>query len=144
MTEPKDLYGFLATPGVGVLNLAFASDEVVYISWKYDAEEDVPNLHHTNEVIRAYLTTGAKIYFYRFLDRLREKAKYCETDSVIYIQPRGEPPLIETGDKLGNKTSELRPSETIREFMSGGTKNYAYRVFDPGTVEKRLCVKSGA
>jgi len=42
---------------------------------------------------------------------------YCDTDSVIYIQPMGAgPPLIETGDKLGDITSELRPSESISEF----------------------------
>jgi len=36
-TEPKDLYGFLATPCVEVMNVAFASDDVVYISCKYGA-----------------------------------------------------------------------------------------------------------
>ena len=51
ITEPKDLYGFLVTPGVEVMNLAFASDDVLYISWKYGAEEDVPYLRHTKEVM---------------------------------------------------------------------------------------------
>jgi len=49
------------------------------------------------------------IHLYRYLDRLREKAIYCDTDSIIYIQPSDEPGLIETGDKLADKTSELRP-----------------------------------
>jgi hypothetical protein len=31
ITEPKDLYGLVATPGVEVMNHAFASDEAVYI-----------------------------------------------------------------------------------------------------------------
>jgi len=44
---------------------------------------------------------------------LRENAIYCDTDWVIYIQPRDEPQLIETGDKLGDIISEFRPSETI-------------------------------
>jgi len=66
---------------------------------------------------------------------------YCDTDSVIYIQPRGETQMIETGDILGNMTSELRPSEAISEFVSGGPKNYAYRVLDSvtGTVGKTVC-----
>jgi len=46
---------------------------------------------------------------------------YCDTDSVIYIQPSGEPQLIETGDKFGDMT-DLRPSETISEFVSGGPR----------------------
>jgi len=28
---------------------------------------------------------------------------------------------------MGDMTSEMRPSEFISEFESGGTKNYAYR-----------------
>jgi len=102
ITEPKNLYGFLATPGVEVMNIAFVSDDVAYISWMYYAEEDVPNLRHTNEVIGTYVTAGARIHHYRYFDRLRENAMYCDTDCVIYIQPRGEPPLIERGTISGH------------------------------------------
>jgi len=66
---------------------------------------------------------------------LGERAIYCDTDSVIYIQPKDEPNLIETGDKLGDMTSELRSTEYIFEFVSGGPKNYAYTVI--GTVTGR-------
>jgi len=83
------------------MNLAFASGDVVYISWKRGVEEDVPNLRHSNDVIGAYVTAGVRIHHYRYLGRLRENAMYCDTDSVIYIQPRGEPPLIETGTNWG-------------------------------------------
>jgi len=69
ITEPKELYGFLATSGVEVMNFAFASDDEVCIRWKYGEEKDVPNLHHTNELIGAYVTTGARIQLYRYLDR---------------------------------------------------------------------------
>jgi len=46
---------------------------------------------HTNEVIGAYITAGARIHLYRFLDRLQKNAIYCDTDSVIFIQPSAEP-----------------------------------------------------
>jgi len=97
ITEPKELYNFLVTPGIDVTNLAFANDDVVWISWKHSAAEQVPNLLHTNEVIGAYVTEGATIHLYRYLHRLVERAIYCDTDSVIYIQPKGDPNLIETG-----------------------------------------------
>jgi len=87
--ESKDLYGFLSTPGIEVMDLVFASDDVVWISWKYGAEEQVPNRRHTNEVIGAYVTAGARIQLYRYLDRLGENAMHCDTDSVMYIQPKG-------------------------------------------------------
>ena len=61
ITEPHEQYRFLATPGVEVTNVAFASDGVVWLSWKLSAEERVPNLTHTNEVIGSYVTAGARI-----------------------------------------------------------------------------------
>jgi len=100
ITEPHDLYRFLATPGVEVSNLAFASNYVVWLSWKLFAEGNLPNLPHKNEVIAAYVIAGARIHLYRFLDRLQENAMYCDTDSVIFIQPSGEPWPIAAGDKL--------------------------------------------
>ena len=47
-----------------------ASDDVVWISWQYSADERVPSLRHTNEVIGAYVTAGARIHLYGFLDKL--------------------------------------------------------------------------
>ena len=94
-------------------------------SWKR-----VTSLRHTNEVIGAYVTAGARLHLYRHLGRLQEKALYCDTDSVIFIQPRDEPQLVEIGDNLGDMTSELKPHEMITEFVSGGPKNYAYTIID--------------
>jgi len=36
--------------------------------------------------------------------------------------------MIETGEELGDMTSELHPSENISEFVD--TKNYEYMVLD--------------
>jgi len=63
---------------------------------------------------------------------------------VIYVQPKDEPSLIETGDKLGDMTSELRLSESISEFVSGGPKNYAYKIVTEGEEEvKTVCKVRG-
>ena len=78
-----------------------ASDDIVLASWRYPAEENVPNLRHTNEVIRAYVTAGARIQLYGYLNSLQETALYCDTYSVIYIQPTAEAPLFQIGDCLG-------------------------------------------
>jgi hypothetical protein len=59
ITDPQELYKFLATPGIEVAALVFASDNVVFASWRYIPEEKVTNLLHTNEVIGAYVTAGA-------------------------------------------------------------------------------------
>jgi hypothetical protein len=65
---------FLVTPGIDVTSLFFANDQVVWVSWKYIEEEKIPCLKHTNEVIRAYVTAGARIHLYKYLDTLQERA----------------------------------------------------------------------
>jgi len=102
----------------------------------------MPNLPHTNEVIGAYVTAGARIHLYSFLDRLQEKAIYCDTVSIIFIQPSGEPWTIATGDKLGDMQSELKPSEFVVEFVLGGPKTYAYRLIT-NKGEKSVCKVRG-
>ena len=54
----------------------------------------MPSLRNTNEVIVVNVTAGARIHLFRYLDWLQEKAIYCDTYSVIYIQTRDEPKLI--------------------------------------------------
>ena len=44
--KPKELYSFLATPGIEVTNLTFTSDDMVWISWKHAAEEHIVFASH--------------------------------------------------------------------------------------------------
>jgi len=90
ISQPAELYRFLVTPGVEVQNVLFASDDVVWISWQYSADERVHSLRHSKEVVGAYVTAGARIHLYGFLDKLQEKAIYTDTDSVIFIEPGQE------------------------------------------------------
>ena len=101
ISDPHELYRFLVTPGIEVASLVFASNDVVWASRRFIQEEDISNLHHTNKVIVAYVTAGARLHLYKYLDRLQERAIYCDTDNVIFVQPRAETPLVETGDNLG-------------------------------------------
>jgi hypothetical protein len=63
----------------------------------------------------------------------------------LFIQKESEPPLIETGDNLGDMKNELKPGEYISEFVSGGPKNYAYRVVnrDASKPSKTVCKVRG-
>src|SRR5215510_5728197 len=145
ITDPRELYRFLVTPGIEVVNLMFASDQVCWASWRYAEDEKIPNLRHTNEVIGAYVTTGARIHLYKYLDNLQERALYCDTDSVLYIQDDDKPALIQCGDNLGDMTNELKPNEFIHEFVSGGPKNYAYKISntDASKEPKTVCKVRG-
>jgi hypothetical protein len=123
------------------MNMMFDSDEVVWISWQYSSQERVPSLRHINEVIGAFVTAGARIHLYSYLNRLQNKTIYCDTDSVIYIQPSDAPPLDETGDRLGEMTSELKPDEIISEVVCAGPKNYAYRTVNTLTGDNKTVCK---
>jgi hypothetical protein len=135
ISEPRELYRFLAMPGIEVTSLMFASDDVVWASWRFIAEEKIPSLRHTKDVLGAYVTSSARIHLYCYLDRLEEKALCCDTDSVFHIQIMDEPMLIECGDRLGDMTDELKPGEYIREFVSADPKNYAYKICGSGKVQ---------
>jgi len=103
----------------------------------------VPSLRHTNDVIGAYVTAGARIHLYGFLDRLQEKAIYCDTDSLIFIEPGPvcEPTLIKTGDNLGQMQSELKKGEVIVKVVCAGPKNYAYKTYTAATAENKTVCK---
>ena len=72
-----------------------------------EEEEKMSVLRHTNTAIGTYARTGARLKLYTYLDSLQEKAIYCDTDSVIYIQKCGQPPCITCGDNLGGMTNDL-------------------------------------
>ena len=122
ISDPHELCRFLATPGMKIASLMFASDDVVWASWRFIAEEHIPYLRHTNEVRGAYATARARLHLYSFLKKLQQRAIYCDTDSVLFVQPRDERAHVETGDSLGATTSELKPSEIIEKFVTGGPK----------------------
>jgi hypothetical protein len=87
------------------------------------------------------VTAGARLRLYGYLDKLQERALCCDTDSVLYVQRNDEQPLITCADNLGDMVSELGSSEYIQEFVSGGPKNYAYRVINKTTGKTRQYVK---
>jgi len=101
ISDPHELYMFLATAGIEVANLMFASDDVVWVTWRLMAEEQIPSLRRTNEVIGAYVTVGARMHLCSYLDRLQERALDFDTDSIMFVQARDEPTLVEVGDNLG-------------------------------------------
>ena len=81
------------------------------------------------------------MHLYAYLDRLGERAVYCDTDSVIFVQKTEEPPLFVSGDALEDMTSELQANEYISKFVSGGTKDYASKLSISVTGESKTFCK---
>ena len=65
IADSQEHFRFLATPGTEVTRLLFAGDVIVWAIWKYvEEEENMPVLRQTNEVIGAYVRTGARLKLY--------------------------------------------------------------------------------
>ena len=77
-----------------------------------------------NVFLAAFTTAQARIKLYNSLDQLKERVLYMDTDSIIYKTKQGQPDLP-TGRFLGQFTNET-PRDSIKEFVSGGPKNYGY------------------
>ena len=69
-------------------------------SWRYTAEEQIQRLRHSNEDINAFVACGGRMELYSYLDRLGERALYCDKDSVLFVKKESNPPLIEYGVAL--------------------------------------------
>ncbi|KAJ8954503.1 hypothetical protein NQ318_000734 [Aromia moschata] len=97
-------------------------------------EEAYDSLATVNVVIAAYVTTQVHLKLYNYLELLGGRVLYYDTDS--YDVPMGE--------FLGEITDELEsygPGSYITEFVSGGPKKYAYRVFSTRDKEERVVCK---
>jgi hypothetical protein len=123
ISDQQELFRFLAAPDIEVTNLLFAADKVMWVTWKSkEEEENIPVLRHTNEIIRSNVTTGAGLKPYTCLDALKDRAIYCDNDSIICIQKCGQPPTAACGVKLDDITNELGPGEYNEAFVSGGLR----------------------
>ena len=124
----------LLDPAKTVNNIRFVSNDVAQLQWEHN-EEYIPVGSNTNVFIAAYTTAQARLKLYSYLEQLERRVLYFDTDSIIYVSISGawDPPI---GSFLGDMTDELRKpygeGSCITEFVSGGPKNYAYKVYSPG------------
>ncbi|CAH0546857.1 unnamed protein product [Brassicogethes aeneus] len=145
ISEPFKLFNMLTDPSIIVNNLVIISDDVLLACWSKH-EEAVTPLKTVNVAIAAYTTTMARLELYSYLEKLDRRVLYFDTDSVIFTHKSGEW-LPEVGDYLGMLTDELSeygPGSKITEFVSGGPKNYAYKVYCADKNEyKTICKVKG-
>ncbi|GFQ88955.1 uncharacterized protein TNCT_409341 [Trichonephila clavata] len=87
----------------------------------------------TNIFIAAFTTCHARLKLYSEIEKLNESVLYFDTDSIIYKSDGiNDPPL---GNCLEEFTDELNGG-TITSFVTGGPKNYAYKLLDGSEVCK--------
>lgn len=146
--ESKDLYELLTSSSLVVNYIQEIDDDVLLVNWEY-REEAVDQLSSVNVVLAAYVTALARLKLYSYLEPLGDRALYYDTDSVIFVSHKlkneYQPPL---GNNLGDLTDELETEyghgSYISEIVSGGPKNYAYRVYSPlSTQTHEVCKVKG-
>ncbi len=126
--DPLVYFDKLTSDKEEVTCVNYVSDQFVEMRWRYK-ENFVDSNPKTNVVIAAYTTAQTRLKLYSYLEQLGSRALYADTDSVIFTTKDGElkPSL---GDFLGDLTDEV-PKNRILTFVTGGPKNYAYRLQKP-------------
>ncbi|KAK3908164.1 Neutral ceramidase [Frankliniella fusca] len=131
-------------PAKVVSALVPIGDKCVQVTWTPvdDAEETLP----TSSLVHAAFTTCfGRLQLYKYLDIVKDRALYCDTDSVAYISRPGEPDLP-TGNHLGDLTDQVEQDygqgSFITEMVCGGPKNYSYKVMVNGDENNiQTCIK---
>lgn len=117
------------------------------VSVTFKKEEDYAEvMQNTNPVIAAYTTAIARLKLNEYIQQLGDRVLYFDTDSIIYRTDLTDPThqLIPTGTSLGEMTNELSdygPDAYISEFVSGGPKNYGYKVSGTRDGKDVTCMK---
>ncbi|KAJ8937335.1 hypothetical protein NQ318_011839 [Aromia moschata] len=130
IAQSKEKYIFFAK----YLHVDTYIDKKAYTQHNTHREEAYDSLATVNVVIATYVTTQVHLKLYSYLELLGGRVLYYDTDS--YDVPMGE--------FLGEITDELEsygPGSYITEFVSGGPKKYAYRVFSTRDKEERVVCK---
>lgn len=140
--QPDELYQFLVNPAVIVSNILPINDSVLVVSYEFK-EECYDILPTVNVCLAAFVTTQARLKLYNYLEQLGDRVLYYDTDSVIYVSKENEyePPI---GNCVGDMTDELvcyGENSYIQEFVSGGPKNYSFRVYTPNDDKESVVCK---
>jgi hypothetical protein len=137
--QPGDFFELLQNESKVVTNITFPSTEIAEVQWE-DEAQFASSSDRTNVIIAAYTTAHARLFLYDIIEKLGEYVCYMDTDSVIFIESE-KTPFIPVGDFLGDLTDEIEPENCIVEFVSGGPKNYAYKLHHPDANGKQYFCK---
>ena len=72
-------YHFFTDDGFDVSDVQHDNYDCLYVSYK---KNQTPSLN-INVIIVSYLTTHVRLELYSYLERLKVRALYCDTESVI-------------------------------------------------------------
>jgi hypothetical protein len=98
------------------------SIDFMEVKYKYNSSLRAPS--NTHYYLGGSCTAQARLKLTSMLRLVgKERALYCDTDSVVYVQRPGDE-VIETGEALGNWSSEMDEGVWGEEFMALAPKCY--------------------
>lgn len=138
------LLRLITDPSLEIQSMIGLTDDTVLFCYKLKEEAQQVS-GNVNVAIAAYTTANARLVLYEYLKMLGERVLYFDTDSIIFTEKLGDvnPPV---GDFLGDLTDEIveyGEDAYISEFVTGGPKNYAYKIKMPDGSEKTICKVKG-
>ena len=123
-TKPSEFFEMLRDDSQIIERIEIINDDMLELFHKFKTECDAMQTN-VNIFIAAFTTCHARLKLYEALEKLNERVLYFDTDSVVYTWQPGQE-QIDSGNYLGDFTSELKEDEYITEFVAAGPKNYAY------------------
>ena len=128
--NPLELHRLLNGPKVECGAVEMFSPRIFAVPYLKHA--DLVKSHDKYNIILALFTTsGARITLYDYMEKAAKapghKLLYTDTDSVIYVHPRGVRPPFQVGDYLGQMSKEY-PEHEILAYYSGGCKQYGLKL----------------
>lgn len=145
VNKPADLFAMFINPAIYINGVIPVNDKTLLVNYEYIEEASDP-LPTVNVVIAAYVTAQARLKLYSYLEALDKRVLYYDTDSVIYVSKNNDPD-ISTGQFIGDMTDELESygsNSYITKFVSGGPKNYAFKVHSTkSNLEETVCKVKG-
>lgn len=115
------------------------NEECMLINYKIADEVLEPN-KTTNVVIAGLTTAYARLELYKYLDMLgTDRVYYFDTDNILFTHAPGE--LMPEKGSDDRRAGKVREGAYISEYVSGGPKNYAYKIYLPETNVTKTHVK---
>ena len=134
--DPQAFHRFLDTDSLDVRHVFIINDQMVEVHYQHQ-KEDIPVSPNLNIFIACFTTCWARLKLYKALEQLEERVLYYDTDSVIFLEDKGQSnPTL--GNYLGDFTSELDDDDYIVEFVLGGPNSEGKTQLNYGVMRQNV------
>ena len=137
VNNAENFYRYITDQTLEIEDFHVLAPETCQVEYKHKSSSSLPECSYVNTFIASFTTANGRMRLYRELDKLGDRVIYMDTDSIVYtyqsVEGEPHPPY---GEYLGQWTNELKPGDSITQFVSAGPKSYAYKTALGDTIVK--------